>query len=80
MTTIPVQDLDRDDAFLAMVDFKWLMAGHGWWVDLSRMKRDGRYAVECARRGLSCESPLLQQHSLALMGLVTSGAQERVAR
>lgn len=61
--------LQEDDTFLAMVDFKWLMAGLGWWIDLSRLRRDAAYLGECAQRGLASESALLRQRSLELLGM-----------
>jgi hypothetical protein len=62
--------LARDAMFLALVDFKWLMAGLGWWVDLSRLRRDLGYADECARRGLASESPVLRRRSRELLALI----------
>ena len=47
-----------------MVDFKWLMAGLGWRVDLTRMRRDAAYLGECAQRGLASESALLRERSV----------------
>ena len=58
-----------DHTFLDLVDFKWLMAGLGWWVDLSRLQRDVAYAGECLKRGLSSGSELLRQRSVDLMSL-----------
>ena len=59
-----------DTMFLDLVDFKWLMAGLGWWVDLSRLRRDIGYADACARRGLSSDSPVLQRRSRELLALL----------
>ena len=58
-----------DDGLLTMVDFKWLMAGLGWRVDLTRMRRDAGYLGECARRGLASDSPLLRERSADLLRL-----------
>lgn len=58
-----------NDTFLNLVDFKWLMAGVGWWVDLSRLQRDRAYIDECLRLALETDSELLQQHSVELLGL-----------
>ena len=52
-----------------MVDFKWLMAGLGWRVDLTRMRRDAAYLGECAQRGLASESALLRERSVDLLRL-----------
>jgi hypothetical protein len=46
------------------------MAGLGWWVDLSRLRRDACYADECARRGLASDSPLLWRRSRDLLALL----------
>lgn len=48
----PSQSLPRctDDsgaAVLPMVDFKWLMAGEGHRIDLSRLQQDRAYARGC---------------------------------
>ena len=56
-----------DTAFLELVSFKWLMAGRGWWVDLSRLQRDTAYARICAQRGVDSGSELLRQRSAALL-------------
>lgn len=56
-----------DDGLLAMVDFKWLMAGLGWRVDLTRMRRDAAYLGECVQRGLASESTLLRERSVDLL-------------
>jgi len=60
----------EDGTFLHLVDFKWLMAGLGWWVDLSRLQRDTVYADECIQRGLASGSKLLHQRSVELPPLL----------
>jgi hypothetical protein len=60
-----------DDGLLTMVDFKWLMAGLGWRVDLTRMRRDAAYLGECAQRGLVSGSALLRERSVDLLRLHT---------
>ncbi|HXD07604.1 MAG TPA: hypothetical protein VN680_16250 [Burkholderiaceae bacterium] len=40
-------------AWVELVDFKWLMAGQGWWVDLGHLQRDRTYALACVRRGMA---------------------------
>jgi hypothetical protein len=57
------------DSFLNLVDFKWLMAGVGWWVNLSRLQSDRAYIDECLRRALRSDSELLRQCSAKLLGL-----------
>lgn len=59
--------LSRDDVFVDLVSFKWLMAAVGCWVDLPRMRHDTAYAFECASRGLLAQSSVLQQRSRELL-------------
>jgi hypothetical protein len=42
---------------LAEVDFKWLMAGQGCWIDPSRLRIDRAYARDCLGSALNsgCE-------------------------
>ena len=61
--------MNPDDGLLAMVDFKWLMAGLGWRVDLTRMRRDAAYLGEWVQRGLASESALLRERSVDLLRL-----------
>jgi hypothetical protein len=58
-----------DDGLLTMVDFKWLMAGLGWRIDLTRMRCDAAYLCECAQRGLASGSTLLRKRSVDLLRL-----------
>jgi hypothetical protein len=66
MNALDRQGIDKDDDFVDLVDFKWLMAGIGWWVDLSRLQRDTTYAGVCIERGISSGSSLLRQRSTGL--------------
>jgi hypothetical protein len=68
--------LAQDEVFVDLVSFKWLMAGLGWRVDLTRMRRDASYARDCAARGLSAppSSSVLQQRSRDLMGLLETAS------
>lgn len=36
---------DERQRLLKEVDFKWLMAGHGWWIDTDRLHNDPSYAA-----------------------------------
>ena len=63
---------ERDDVFLNLVDFKWLMAGVGWWVSLSRLQSDRAYIDECLQRALRSGSQLLRERSIELLGLESS--------
>jgi hypothetical protein len=60
---------EGNGTFLNLVDFKWLMAGVGWWVNLSRLQSDGAYIDECLQRALSSDSELLREHGVELLGL-----------
>lgn len=35
---------DERQVLLEEVDFKWLMAGQGWWIDTDRLHNDPSYA------------------------------------
>jgi hypothetical protein len=67
-----------DTALLDLVSFKWLMAGRGWWVNLSRLQKDVDYARTCAQRGLESDHPLLRGRSAELLALMESEACENV--
>jgi hypothetical protein len=69
MSATYAKGLEGNDAFLNLVDFKWLMAGVGWWVNLSRLQSDGAYIDECLHLALRSESELLRQCSVRLLGL-----------
>lgn len=46
------------DDLLLEVDFKWLMAGQGCWIDPTRLRADPLYAARCLRTALCspCEA------------------------
>lgn len=69
MNATHTKDPEGSVAFLNLVDFKWLMAGVGWWVDLSRLQYDRAYIDECLQRALKSDSQLLQERSVELLGL-----------
>lgn len=60
---------EGNDIFLNLVDFKWLMAGVGWRVDLSRLQSDMAYIDQCLQRALRSDSALLRERSVELLGL-----------
>jgi hypothetical protein len=60
---------EENSAFLNLVDFKWLMVGVGWRVDLSRLQSDRGYMDECLQRALRSDSELLRDRSVELLGL-----------
>ena len=55
------------DALLAEVDFKWLMNGHGWWVDATRFGCDPSYAAELLRCAMESDSAALRVSAAALL-------------
>jgi hypothetical protein len=67
MNAMHRQGPDGNDSFLKLVEFKWLMAGVGWWVDLTRLQRDGSYGDECLQRAMSSGSLPLQAHGAELL-------------
>jgi hypothetical protein len=69
MNTTHTQGREGNDAFLNLVDFKWLMAGVGWWVNLSRLQSDKDYIDACLQRALRSDSELLRKRSVELLGL-----------
>jgi hypothetical protein len=62
--------LSREEVFVDLVSFKWLMAPLGCWVDLPRMRCDNAYACECAARGLAASCTLLQQRSREVLAML----------
>jgi hypothetical protein len=40
-----VPSIDERLVLLEEVDFKWLMAGRGWWIDTARLHNDPSYAT-----------------------------------
>ena len=58
--------VEPDAAMIDLVAFKWLMAGRGVWVDLSRFRQDAAYARQCLRYAAESGLELLVRHSAAL--------------
>jgi hypothetical protein len=69
MNTAHIKAPEGSDRFLNLVDFKWLMAGIGWWVNLSRLQSDKAYLDECLQRAMTSDSELLRKRSVAMLGL-----------
>ena len=63
---MPQRNLDIPDSLLAEVDFKWLMAGHGWQIDTARLGRDTEYAARVLQWALNSDSPALRECATAL--------------
>ena len=57
---------DADLRLLEEVDFKWLMAGQGWWINAERLHSDQSYAAQCLALARDCElAPL--RHCAAML-------------
>ena len=67
-----IPDIGNND-FINLVDFKWLMAGVGWRVNLSRLQSDKVYLDECLQRALRSDCELLRECSVELLRLRPSG-------
>lgn len=52
---------------LAAVDFKWLMTGHGWWVDSSRFHADPSYAAAMLDLAIASPSAALRECAVRLL-------------
>jgi hypothetical protein len=63
--------LPRDQTLL-LVDFKWLMAGMGWWVDRARWRSDRSYARQCLANAMASDNACLRMRALEIVacGLV----------
>lgn len=55
-----------------LVEFKWLMIGMGWRVDISRFERDPSYASVCIERGLRAVPPSLRERMRKLLPFLGS--------
>lgn len=52
---------EADDELAQLVDFKWLIAPHGFWIDLPRIVRDRLYARECLASARLTPSELVRR-------------------
>ena len=64
----PDSSIDHRELLLEEVNFKWLMAGIGWWVDMSRFHSDARYAAHYLTLATQSESPALRKCATLLSG------------
>ncbi|MDN8618098.1 hypothetical protein [Variovorax ginsengisoli] len=69
MNAAHTRDPEGSTRFLNLVSFKWLMAGMGWRVDLSRLQSDEAYIDECLQRALTSDSELLRKRGVEMLGL-----------
>lgn len=53
-------------SFLQDVDFKWLMAGHGWWIDADRFHSDSSYAAHWLKLAEASDMPVLRESAAQL--------------
>jgi len=53
--------VDERRLLLEEVNFKWLMAGLGWWVDMSRFRVDRLYAAHYLALASASESAELRK-------------------
>jgi hypothetical protein len=68
--TSPRRNFDIPDSLLAEVDFKWLMAGHGWHVDMARFLSDPAYAAQCLDLAMNAGSPVLRESAASLLAQI----------
>jgi len=56
----PDVDTEERASLLVKVDFKWLMAGQGWWIDTARLHCDQCYVANLVQLAQASNSPALQ--------------------
>lgn len=71
-TTSPKLNFDIPESLLAEVDFKWLMAGHGWQIDTARLGSDPEYAARVLQWALDSDSPALRDCATALQAQIAA--------
>jgi hypothetical protein len=64
----------RPVPLLAEVDFKWLMAGQGWWIDPARFHQDPSYAGHFLQLAMDSPSSALRDCAASLMRLIDARA------
>jgi len=57
---------DSRVSLLAEVDFKWLMAGQGWWIDPTRFHCDPSYAAGLIRFALASQLLALRASAMSM--------------
>ncbi len=65
-------NIDMTAAVLAEVDFKWLMAGHGWDIDMARLGVDPSYAARLLDWAMKSDSPALRESAAKLLAQVNN--------
>jgi len=66
----PQLNFEIPETLLAEVDFKWLMAGHGWHVDMVRFGEDTAYAAQMLDWAKHSNSQALRMCANVLQGHV----------
>lgn len=66
---------DARSALLSEVDFKWLMAGQGCWIDIPRFHHDPAYALAHLEMGLQSSTLALRQSAARLQALISRCAE-----
>ena len=59
---------------LTEVDFKWLMAGQGWWINLQRLHCDPSYAAGILRSALASPCEALRECAALLQARLGGAA------
>jgi hypothetical protein len=67
-------------SLLAEVDFKWLMAGQGWWIDMTRFHCEPAYACNFLRLAMESESFPLRKCATWLQARIGGPAARDAAR
>jgi hypothetical protein len=61
-------------SLLTEVDFKWLMAGQGCWVDSTRLQADDAYANDILRQARASKCPALRECAASLQAQMAASA------
>jgi hypothetical protein len=69
-----VHHADEQVLLLAEVDFKWLMAGLGWWIDTARFHSDPAYAAGLLRLAMASPSFALRDCAASLQAQMSRPA------
>ncbi len=70
----PQLHFEIPETLLAEVDFKWLMAGHGWHVDMVRFGKDTNYTDQMLDWAKNSKSQALRTCADVLHGHVARAA------
>ena len=65
---------DAQAALLTEVDFKWLMAGQGCWVDSARLQADASYASDMLKRARASSCTALRDCAVTLQAQMVACA------